>query len=150
MSEIVKIYNPANSDSLTSEQVQGLQSLTDDQLKELSKAYPNTAFSRAYILIIDKNKPIEKQIPNLSTFENLYNLRTRNGQKQYVAYAFRGGYKPTTVKPVKPKKTEVVDLTDVELMELPGLRLGIGKRSGLQLSEEKLVPKKPGRPKKIK
>lgn len=139
MSEIVKLYNPANSGSLTPEQVAGLQTLTDDQLKELKAVYPNSSISRAYLLIIDKTKPPEKQLPSLSTFENLYNLRVKNGQKQWVAYAYKGSYKPTTITPVKARRTEVRDMTDVELMELPGLKLGIGKNSGAKLVNEKLV-----------
>lgn len=122
MTDIVKTYNPANAASLTTEQISELQKLTSAQIKELAKAYPNSTMTRAYLLIIDSTKPIEKQLPSLSTFENLYNLRERNAQRQYVAYAFRQGYKPVRVTPVRVKKIEVLDLSDVELKSLPGFK----------------------------
>lgn len=122
MSEIVKLYNPANSGSLTPEQLAGLQELTSVEIKELSLAYPNRTMNRAYLLIIDGRKPAQKQLPALSTFENLYNLREKNGQKYMVAFNFKGNYKPITVVPQKAKKIEVVDLSDEELKTLPGFK----------------------------
>lgn len=122
MSELVTLYNPANASALTPEQIAGLQKLTSEQIKELAKAYPNMTTVRAYLLIVDGSKPIEKQIPNLSTFENLWNLRERNGQKKYVAYQFRGAYKPKSVTASKINRREVVDLSDTELMTLPGFK----------------------------
>ncbi len=77
---------------------------------------------KAYLLIIDSSKQIHKQLPALSTFENLYNLREKNGMKTFVAYAFRGNYKPQRVTQVRPKKSEVIDLSDVEIMTLPGFK----------------------------
>lgn len=122
MSDIVSIYNPANSGALTSEQLQGLQKLTSPELKELANAYPNRTMQRAYLLIIDSRKPIDKQLPALSSFENLWNLRERNGQKYFVAYSFKGTYKPIKAIPLKAKKVEVVDLSNEELLTLPGFR----------------------------
>lgn len=122
MSELVTLYNPANASALTPEQIAGLQKLTSEQIKELAKAYPNMTTVRAYLLIVDGSKPIDKQIPNLSTFENLWNLRERNGQKRYVAYQFRGAYKPKSVTASKINRREVVDLSDTELMTLPGFK----------------------------
>lgn len=120
--DIVKIYNPANSAALTQEQINDLQKLTSAQIKELARAYPNATFTKAYLLIIDSTKPIEKQIPALSTWENLYNLRERNGLRHYVAFSFRSNYTPVRVTAVRVKKIEVLDLSDVELKSLPGLK----------------------------
>lgn len=122
MSDLVKLYNPANAGSLTPEQIEGLQKLNSAEIKELARAYPNAVMQRAFLIIIDSTKPVEKQLPALSTFENLYNLRERNGQKSYVAFAFRGSYKPVRITPVRAKKVEVLDLSDVELKELPGFK----------------------------
>lgn len=122
MSDIVTLYNPANASALTPEQIAGLQKLTSEQIKELAKAYPNSGMTRAYLLIVDGSKPIDKQIPNLSTFENLWNLRERNGQKKYIAYMFRGAYKPKHVTASRISRREVVDLSDSELMTLPGFK----------------------------
>lgn len=124
MSELVKLYNPANAAALTPEQVQGLQKLTSAEIKELAEAYPNKTMQRAYLLIIDSTKPIEKQLPTLNSFENLYNLREKNGLRQYVAFGFKGTYTPRLITPnyVRPRKTEVVDLSDEELLTLPGFK----------------------------
>ncbi len=122
MTDIVKLYNPANAGSLTPEQITGLQQLTSAEIKELATAYPNMTMNRAYLLIIDGTKPADKQLPTLSTFENLYNLRERNGQKNYVAFNFRGVYKPTPAAPVRARRTELLDLSDTELMVLPGFK----------------------------
>jgi hypothetical protein len=124
MSELIKLYNPANAGTLTPEQLHGLQELTSSQIRELATAYPNATMQRPYLLIIDKTKPVHKQLPALSSFENLYNLRERNNMKQYVPYAFRSNYKPAQVNP-RAKKVEIVDLSDTELMFLPGFKKAV-------------------------
>src|SRR6188768_2849710 len=124
--DLVKLYNPANAAGLNPDQVAGLQKLTDSELKELAKAYPNVTMQRAYLLIIDTRKSPDKQLPTLSSFENLYNLRTKNNMKSYVAYNFKGYKAPNKQvtqrgKSVK-KKVEVLDLSDAELLTLPGFK----------------------------
>ncbi len=126
MTDLVKLYNPANAAGLTPDQVAGLQKLTDSELKDLAKAYPNVTMQRAYLLIIDTRKSSDKQLPTLSSFENLYNLRTKNNMKSYVAYNFKGYKVPSKTvtqkgKSVK-KKVEVLDLSDAELLTLPGFK----------------------------
>lgn len=127
-SPVVSLYNPANAAALTPEQIDGLQKLTSEEIKQLAKAYPNASMQRGYLLIIDSSKPIDKQLPVLNSFENLYNLRERNGQRNWVAYQFKGNYKPVPViqniKRTSAKKSEVLDLSDEELMSLPGFKAG--------------------------
>lgn len=118
MSDLVKLYNPASAGSLTPDQIEGLQKLTSAEIKELATAYPNTTMQRAYLLIIDNSKPVDKQLPMLSSFENLWNLREKNGLKKYVAFNFKGGYKVNAV--ASRRKSEVVDLSETELLSLPG------------------------------
>lgn len=154
MSDIVKLYNPSNAAALTPEQIEGLQKLTTDEIGQLAKAYPNGT-GGAYLLIIDGSKPAGKQLPTLSTFQNLYNLRTKNGMKQYVAFSFKGNYKPQKVNvPMRARRQEVVDLSDTELLTLPGFRTGVGTNKEETIPGE-TVPvvkvtekKKPGRPAK--
>lgn len=122
MTDLVKLYNPANSATLTSEQIDGLQKLTSAEIKDLATAYPNMTMQRAYLLIIDGSKPPAKQLPTLSSFENLWNLREKNGQRNFVAFNFHGTYKVNNNAPVKPKRTEVLDLSETELMSLPGFK----------------------------
>lgn len=124
MSDIVKLYNPANASSLTFEEIRAMQDLTSVQIKELAEAYPNKVMQRGFLLIIDKNKPAEKQLAALSTFENLWNLREKNGLRQFIAFGFKGNVKPGFVKPgqVRTTKKEVLDLSETELMSLPGFK----------------------------
>lgn len=134
MSDIIKLYNPSNAASLTTDQTEGLQRLNSGEIKELAKAYPNLTMQRAYLLIVDTKKPIDKQLPTLSTFENLWNLREKNGLRNYVAFGFRGTYKPKTLQPVKAKRTEILDLSETELMNLPGF-----KQNGSQSATAKQI-----------
>jgi len=124
MTDLVKLYNPANAAALTPNDIAGLQKLTDAELKELAKVYSNNVMQRAYLLIIDTRKPVHKQLPTLSSFENLHNLRTRNAMKSYVAYGFKGS-KAKTVPVTKgrtQRRVEVLDLSDAELLSLPGFK----------------------------
>lgn len=124
MSDFVKLYNPANASALSAEQIQGLQNLTTEQIGQLAKAYPNSG--SAYLLIIDGSKPAERQLPALSTFQNLYNLRTKNNLKNFVAYGFKGVYRPQPTRTSRPLKREILDLSDQELLNLAGFRTGVG------------------------
>lgn len=123
MNELIKLYNPANSDALTSEQVEAMQHLTTDEIKMLARAFPNTAFQNAYLLIIDKNVDIRKQPPTATSWENLYNLHSRHGLTNWVAYNYRRNIKrvaliPEPIGEVGP----VLDLSDTELISLPGFK----------------------------
>lgn len=122
--ELVKVYNPANASLLSPEQINGLRELTSDQIKILAKAYPNMTMNRAYLLIVDGSLKPEKQLPVLSTFENLWNLREKNGQKRFVAFNFKGNYKniAKAVPTRKPHKTVVMDLSDADMKTLPGIK----------------------------
>lgn len=121
MTDIVKLYNPANAAALTSEDLAGLQKLSSAEIKELAQAYPNMTMQRAYLLIVDGSKPVDKQLPTLSTFENLLNLWEKNNMKNYVPFGFRGNYHAKAT-PLKVKRQEVLDLSDTELMTLPGFK----------------------------
>lgn len=149
MSDFLKLYNPQNASTLTPEQVAGLQSLTLDQIKQLAVAYPNRIYNRWYLMIKDtKSKiPMERQVASASTFENLYNLITKNNFKSWVAVGFRGNTQAKTN--VKPRRQEVVDLSDADLMHLPGFKLA-RQNGGEEVIPEETVPVvkvKRGRPK---
>lgn len=122
MTDLVKLYNPSNAASLTAEETAGLQTLTSAEIKELSQAYPNRTMQRAYLLIKDSRIAVEKQLPTLSTFENLWNLREKNGFKNHVAFAFKGTYKAISRAILRPQRQEVLDLSETELMSLPGFK----------------------------
>jgi len=123
MSDIVKLYNPANAAALTAAEIENLQYLTTDEIKELATAYPNGAYQNAYLLIIDTTKDRVRQIPAASSFQNLYNLRAKHGLVNFVIQNFRTNYSRKTIQPVaKGKPGPVLDLSDTELMSLPGFK----------------------------
>jgi hypothetical protein len=117
MTDLINLYNPANAGSLSETDREKMQLLSSDDIKQLAMAYPNMTMQRAYLLIVDDTKPAGKQLPTLSSFENLWNLREKNGLRNYVAFGFKGQYK---VIPARLKNAEVLDLSDTELMDLPG------------------------------
>lgn len=125
MTDVVKLYNPANASALTSQQIADMQNLTSDEIRQLAQAYPNAASTSAYLLIVDMRKEPAKQIPTLSSWESLFNLRERNGRREFVAFSFRGVYQPRAIPATRfvPKKIQVIDLSDTELMSLPGFKL---------------------------
>lgn len=141
MIDLVKLYNPANSAALTQEQILNMQTFKSEQIKELAKAYPNMTMQRAYLLIIDSKKPADKQLPMLSTFENLWNLRERNGLKTFVAYGFRGAIKQKVIATVRARRSEVLDLSDTELMTLPGFKTKDTEHNGQQIQVTKVKNK---------
>lgn len=122
MTDLIKTYNPANASSLTPEQLTGLRELTSPEIKELAEAYPNISMQRAYLLIADGSKPLAKQLPTLSSFENLWNLREKNSQRQYVAIGFKGNYQVRQAVQRQVKRHDVLDLSETELMDLPGFK----------------------------
>lgn len=148
MSDLLKTYDPRNAAGLTDEQIAGLQNLTNEEIKQLAQAYPNGQFTSGYLLIIDSKKPINKQLPTLSTFQNLYNLRVRGGQKDYVAFNFKVNHRPIKIQATSkgPRRVEVRDLSDVELMELPGFKT---TNTVIKPETVEVVKVKRGRPKKI-
>ena len=124
MSDIVKLYNPANADALTAADIDNLQHLTTDQIRELAVAYPNSAYQNAYLLIVDKTKDARSQSPSATSFENLYNLHAKHGLVNYVAFNFRRNFRRAPVVSVpKGQPGPVMDLSDTELMSLPGFKV---------------------------
>jgi len=123
MTDILSLYNPANAAALTEEQIAAMQLLTTAEIRQLAIAYPNKAFHNAYLLIVDRNVDIKKQPPSATSFENLYNLRAKHGLENWVAYNFRTNFKRNVLQPVaKQEVGRVLDLSDTELMSLPGFK----------------------------
>lgn len=115
----VHLYNPENARNLTEDQIKAMQEFTLDQVKQLALAYPNQGHTNAYLIM--KNKNAKDQIYPSGTWQNLYNLWTKNGRKEFVAYTFKVLFinrKATTIGiPAK-----IQDLTDKDIAEAPGLR----------------------------
>lgn len=118
MEDIVKLFNPANAEALTEEQLSSLQGLTYEELKQLAQAYPNQASGNTYLVLKDKTVGDGKQLNPVSTWANLFNLH-KIGQTQFVAAGFSKNFK----KPKEVKQGPVQDLTSEEAnQELANLK----------------------------
>lgn len=84
---IIELYNPRNAAKLTPEQVQAMQDLTLDEIKELAEAYPNQPTGNAYLKFYIKSDPADKQRFPLGTWNNLYNLR-KLGKEDILPFGF--------------------------------------------------------------
>lgn len=86
--QLLQKFNPANAANLTAQDLETLRGLTDQQIDELAKAYPNQPTRRAYLRLYDTSKPENKQLFNLSTWQNLRNVRKFSNMKNLVPYDF--------------------------------------------------------------
>lgn len=87
--ELIAKYNPANARNLSNKDLEDMRNLTTDQIKVLAEAYPNGPRHRAYLVLHDNNVEENRQMNNLSTWQNLYNVRKFSGMKNLVPSTFR-------------------------------------------------------------
>lgn len=123
--QLIAKFNPANGANVSGEDLEILHALTDEQIDILADAYPNTPAKRSYLRLYDKNLKPDKQLYQLSTWQNLRNVRKFSNKKNLIAWDFNATAK-NAVAPVKnlvakasassPKKV-VVDLTAKEAAE---------------------------------
>lgn len=116
--QIVERFNPNNTALLNPEELEVMRNLTDDQIHKLAEAYPNTPNRRAYIKLYDKNiKEIHKQMFQLSTWQNLRNLRKYSNRKNLIAWDFKGFPQPVQ-RAVAPQRAAgqkiIVDMSAQE------------------------------------
>lgn len=122
--QLVEKFNPANGANLSAEDLAIMKNLTDEQIGILAKAYPNTPGRRSYIRLYDTAIKPEKQIFQLSTWQNLNNLRKFSNKKNLVPYDYQTpGAKVNQPKPMTGRaarlnaaapKRVLVDLTAQE------------------------------------
>lgn len=86
--QLIEKFNPLNAANVSAEELEIMHNLTDEQIDVLANAYPNQPQRRAYIRLYDKNVPANKQVFNLSTWQNLRNLRKFNNRKNLIAWDF--------------------------------------------------------------
>lgn len=120
--QLIEKFNPLNGSNLSAEDLETLHNLTDEQIDVLANAYPNQPSRKAYLRLYDKNIKPEKQVYNLSTWQNLRNLRKFNAKKNLIAWDFftvagaaRQPVKATApVAGAKTPRKVVVDMTAKE------------------------------------
>lgn len=125
--DFVKLYNPKNAKSLTQEQIDAMMDLSDEQIKTLAEAYPNSYMSGTYLILYDKNLSSKKnQMGSLGTWQNLYNLRSKGMMKNYLPWTFRelwrGGNTNKIVRqPSSIPMTSPQDITNAEIAKAAGI-----------------------------
>lgn len=101
--ELVKKFNPANAGTLSQEDLEIFRGLSNDELKVLAQAYPNSPSRKPYLILYDNNVKPEKQLFSLSTYQNLYNVRKFSNLNNFVPYDFRSVVFPTKTRPITQK-----------------------------------------------
>jgi hypothetical protein len=86
--QLIAKFNPANGSNLTAEDLETLRGLTDQQIDVLADAYPNKPTRRSYLRLYDTTLPANKQLFQLSTWQNLRNVRKFSNKKNLIAYDF--------------------------------------------------------------
>lgn len=121
MDDLIQKYDPKNSGALTQEDIDAMQNLTDDEIRQLANAFPNTGFAQNYLVLRDLNKKdgVNQVFPT-STWATFYNIRVKNKLKNYVAYTFKNLF----IRPRMPIPVSGViqDLTEQEIKAAPGIR----------------------------
>lgn len=123
--QLIAKFNPANAGNLNAQDLETMRQLTDEQIDELAKAYPNQPTRRPYLRLYDTSKAENKQLYNLSTWQNLRNVRKFSNMKNLVPYDFiatpgalqthqRDQATRTIGKPGANPRKVVVDLTAQE------------------------------------
>lgn len=149
--QLIAKFNPANAANLTSSDLETMRNLTDDQIDTLAKAYPNTPVRKPYLRLYDTKLADNKQLFQLSTWQNLRNVRKFSNMKNLKPYDFiLPGNKLQAVKATvktggktvgSPRKV-VVDLSATEAAAQLKEDLGGDKKVPPAKQE-----KKPGAPK---
>lgn len=118
--QLIVKFSPKNGLNLTAEDLEAMRNLTDDQIDVLADAYPNQPTRTAYLRLYDTSLPADKQIYQLSTWQNLRNVRKFSNKKNLRPYDFYTrnakaiGQNKTVKATTTTAKKVVVDLTAKE------------------------------------
>jgi hypothetical protein len=150
--QLILKYNPANAVNLKAEDYLEMRALTDDQISVLAEAYPNQPSRKSYLRLYDTTLQPHKQLYQLSTWQNLRNVRKYSAKKNLIAYDFYQVGAKAAAKAVKPPtgapKKVVVDMTAQEAAD--ELRKTLKPAMMMAKDVVKTEIKKPvGRPKKV-
>lgn len=116
--DIIKTYAPNNA-NITQEELSGMKDLTDEQIAELAKAYPNQPSGNAYLVLYDTTKKDSEQLYPLNSWQNLHSLR-KLGRKEWLPLSFKNKF--FAPKKAEPAQQRVVDLSDDEAKGAEGLK----------------------------
>lgn len=142
--QLILKFNPANAGNITPEDLLEMRALTDDQINVLAEAFPNQPSRKSYLRLYDTTLDPHRQLYQLSTWQNLRNVRKFSNKKNLVAYDFyqvgaRAAARATKPPPPAPKKV-VVDMTAQQAAD--------ELRKSFEKTPPMIPAKKVGRPKK--
>lgn len=86
--QLIEKMNPANAGNQSPEDLELMRALTDEQIDVLAEAYPNQPTRRSYLRLFDKSVPADKQLYQLSTWQNLRNVRKFSNRKNLIPWDF--------------------------------------------------------------
>lgn len=146
--ELIKRFNPTNTQPLNPEETEVMRNLTDEQITKLAEAYPNQPTRKTYLILYDKNMKPDRQLRQLSTWQNLRNVRKYSNLKNLIAWEFKGAspLPQNRTQPGKPTAQKVI--VDMSAQEAAAeLKTKIKKDVEIAEKEikspvkEKIVPK---------
>lgn len=143
--QLITKFDPKNGANLTAEDLETLRSLSDAQIDVLADAYPNQPTRRSYLRLYDTKVPENKQLFQLSTWQNLRNVRKFSNMRNLVPYDFNNTQARVVKMPIaagaktsSPKK-QVVDLTAQEAAD--ELKNIVAKKAAAKAPAEKSAKK---------
>lgn len=135
--ELIALFNPNNAANIGAQDLETMRALTDDQIDVLADAFPNVPTRRAYLILFDQNLPDNKQLYQLSTWQNLRNVRKYSNRKNLIAFTFKSIFdrkagaaagQTTMHKTTGAAKRVAVDLTAEQAKK--ELEDALGKKEG--------------------
>lgn len=123
--QLIEKFNPDNAASMTPADLEIMRALNDQQIDVLANAYPNQPTRRTYLRLYDKTVAENKQLFQMSTWQNLRNNRKFSNKKNLIPWDFQPSNirtrttpsRPTAVSAKQIPKRVVVDMTAKEAAE---------------------------------
>lgn len=165
--EQIKRFAPKNARYLTDDEISIIQNIDDEELKQLANAYPNGVMGVNYLVYHNATEKRLQRLPQ-GTYQNLYNLRTKLGQKQWTISNFVVNSNPQPEPPKAPIQKIIINENNLEgitpLSKLGNTNTNTEEKTGAnelktglsdedfandeKLAAEFVEKKKAGRPKK--
>lgn len=129
--------DPSNLNKLTDEQIGQLKDLSNDEIKAAAQKYPNKPSQNNYLVLEDTRKGA-KQLHNLSSWQNLADLRGPLNQQFWRVLSVKGKFFPVKAAVQAPTQ----DLTAKDINAAEGLKQTASTQNLLSIPGDKLDEKK--------
>lgn len=112
-------FDPKILNNLEQKDIDQLRNLTDAEISQLAKLFPNAPGGNNYLVLEDTRKGV-KQLYPFSSFVNLDTLRNKLNQKYWVIKTLRSKFNATKSQP--GKVAPIQDLTAKDIKNAAGLK----------------------------